>query len=974
METCQTSPPLNILVLQGPELVQAGIGTSEFYQALQEIPQCRVLPLDLSQPLANQQEQVRRFLGQDLVPQPVLMVGQDPERRGAAIAQLVREEIKLNPEQLLAVDLSPALVHPETELRPRKCLELIRQASQVAKLAHPVATQTIKVNRRVLVWGDSWAGLELAWQLAESGYPVLWAGPREQLQPLSWEAPAAARAKLEERWQQLANHPLIQIIPAARLTSCQGVVGNFIVKLETPDLCRQEQVGAIVLAPDLEVQDRPQIYGFPEDPRVMALTAWEGTVAAGEIPSGQTVAIILGLAGESHPLALERALQGARSLLTAGNQVYLLVGNTKVAGPELQRLLLEEQNTGLVLIKLNEAPRLECQEDRLLLTFLEPSIRAELTLAVNQIIYDEHYLPASDNPELAATLRLPLGEAGFLQLGNVHYTPVATTRRGIFVAGPARGVLSPTAIGEDVLAVLQEVNELLGTGETVVPQGRAVVDRGKCVFCLTCYRFCPHGAITWDNRAIINEAACQGCGICASQCPQDAIQLRNYTDDQIEAQLAALDPQFGPRLVAFMCRNSAWEAYQNAVKLHAAALPWGFTPIKVPCAGKVDPDYLLKAFAQGAAGVLVLSCPRENCKSHQGNICAQYAVDQAQVYLAEAGLEPERLRCQAVAANAPADLIEAVDALQATIRRLQAPVEPEYPVWVTPGLSYREHRVVPPAYPFRLTVPPQPDLVIALSPADAARLGIRSGELFQTATAQGALTATALISPELRPGTAYLPRRFWETAIGLLFPDPAAAAQVSSEGFAVRLEKLTEQLAEIFGIRVPTSRFFHRGHTWLRVEAGGRVRLGMDDFSQKVFGASDTFRLPPVGELLYRDKAALSLQRQEQRAGVLAPLTGVVEEVNRYVVREPMVVHEDPYGEGWMMVLAPMNLPAEEANLIPGEEGPAWMEAETSRLLAMLDPAIGATLQAGGALVDDVYGQCPELGWDRLVKEFLHSV
>ncbi len=49
------------------------------------------------------------------------------------------------------------------------------------------------------------------------------------------------------------------------------------------------------------------------------------------------------------------------------------------------------------------------------------------------------------------------------------------------------------------------------------------------------------------------------------------------------------------------------------------------------------------------------------------------------------------------------------------------------------------------------------------------------------------------------------------------------------------------------------------------------------------------------------------------------------------------------------------------------------MEAETSRLLAMLDPAIGATLQAGGALVDDVYGQCPELGWDRLVKEFLHS-
>jgi len=98
----------------------------------------------------------------------------------------------------------------------------------------------------------------------------------------------------------------------------------------------------------------------------------------------------------------------------------------------------------------------------------------------------------------------------------------------------------------DVNAVVNEIQDLLAQGQAVAPQGRAVVDRGKCVFCLTCYRFCPHGAITWDNRAVINELACQGCGICASQCPNDAIQVRNFTDDQIAAQIAALDPSLTP--------------------------------------------------------------------------------------------------------------------------------------------------------------------------------------------------------------------------------------------------------------------------------------------------------------------------------------------------------------------------------------------------------------------------------------------
>jgi coenzyme F420-reducing hydrogenase delta subunit/glycine cleavage system H lipoate-binding protein/NAD-dependent dihydropyrimidine dehydrogenase PreA subunit/formylmethanofuran dehydrogenase subunit D len=501
------------------------------------------------------------------------------------------------------------------------------------------------------------------------------------------------------------------------------------------------------------------------------------------------------------------------------------------------------------------------------------------------------------------------------------------------------------------------------------------VDRGKCVFCLTCYRFCPHGAITWDNRAIINELACQGCGICASQCPNDAIQIRNVSDDQMEALFASFDPEIKPRIVAFMCRNSAWEAYQSALKLHAASLPLGFTPIKLPCAGKVDADYLLQAFNAGADGVMVLSCPEDNCKSTHGNVCAQWSVEQVQGMLAEAGIEPGRLSFHSLAANAPGEFIQAVDSLMAGLRRLAQPADEAFPVWLATGAVYREHRTVPKTYTYQAQFQTEPEILMEINPQDALEMGLRSGEQFQTKSREGTLTATAMVTDRVQPGTVFLPRPFLQKALDLLSPGgtaPAGSLQ-SYEGLAVSLEKLMERFEEVFGIQVSASRFLHRGHTWVARESGGRVRIGMDDFSQKLLGASDAVRLPVVGAEIRRDKVGLALGRQGAQAGVLAPVVGIIEEVNQNVLKRPGLTHDDPYGEGWMMLVAPTNLRPDLETLISGEECTAWVEEETSRLLTMLDPAVGATLQAGGSLIDDVYGQCPDLGWDRLVKEFLRS-
>ena len=178
---------------------------------------------------------------------------------------------------------------------------------------------------------------------------------------------------------------------------------------------------------------------------------------------------------------------------------------------------------------------------------------------------------------------------------------------------------------------------------------------------------------------------------------------------------------------------------------------------------------------------------------------------------------------------------------------------------------------------------------------------------------------------------------------------------------------------EVFGIQVPTSDFLHRGHTWVALENAGRVRLGLDDFSQKVLGPATEINLPRIGQQIKANEPFLALGRQREKAEVLAPLDGIIEAVNPKVRERPQVAHDDPYGEGWLFIVTPSNLKVDLEKMLFGQCNIAWTESEITRLLGMLQTAAGVTLPSGGTLMDDVYGNYPQLGWKRLVHEFLHT-
>ncbi len=976
MNPAHPDSTLHILVMHGPELAQAGLDPQKFSHEEARLPDCQVIPVDPALPAHRQAELLRPLFPPDQAAGPVLLVAKDPEHRGAGVARFLLEEVGVNPARFQEVDLTLALEYPDPAARTAKSLEMIHLAAAQVSRAVPLSSQTVPVSRRVLVWGDSYAAWRLAWELAQMDYPVLLASPNPEPSSLAFEYALgiAGSELLASLTRQIQDHPLIQRVFEATIRDFGGVTGAFTVSLATPQGQLRETVGAVVLAPELQRQSARNCHGAPEHPGIISQRRLEAKLAAGAALPG-SVAFLVGLAGESHPLSLGRALKAAAKMLEAGSRVFLLVGNTKLAGKGIERALREAQEAGLVFIKLRDCPIFSLTDAGVRLTFYEPTLREEMALMADLVVLDDQYRATEDNARLAELLRLPLGPRGFLQDDNVHYIPVATNRRGIFVVGPARGLMDLEDTDADVNAALLAVQDLLGQGQAVAPAGRAVVDRGKCVLCLTCHRFCPHGAITWDSRAIIHELACQGCGTCASQCPNDAIQLRNYADDQVMAQLTALDPHLRPRIVAFLCRNSAWEAWQTTTRQHAASLPLGFTPIKMPCAGKVDPEYLLQAFEAGADGVMVLSCPTDNCKSSHGNLCAARGVEQVQALLAEAGIDPNRLLFHSLAANAPGDFLDTLDHFVANLGPQATAIDPAHPFWLTIGTAFARHpgvsQVGQPPVPFR----ENEEVIVELNPQDAHSLGIQPGDFLTVENGGESVLATAVVNRRLRPGNAFLPSRGQQEAVKRLTGGAREVLEQTPEyrALAVFLAKMMEEFEEVFGLKVPTSRFLHRGHTWVALESGGRLRLGMDDFSQKVLGPGDSLRLPKVGQEIRREQAALALHRGKEQAAVLGPVYGIIEAVNPKVLNRPGLVHDDPYGDGWLIMVAPTELSQDLGNLLSGPACLPWMEQETLRLIGMLEPSVGATLQSGGALIDDVFGHYPELGWSRLVKEFLHT-
>lgn len=107
---------------------------------------------------------------------------------------------------------------------------------------------------------------------------------------------------------------------------------------------------------------------------------------------------------------------------------------------------------------------------------------------------------------------------------------------------------------------------------------------------------------------------------------------------------------FEPRIVGFLCN---WCSYAGADKAGAAQTPYppNVHVVKLMCSGRVEPEFILTAFREGADGVLVLACHPGDCHYKEGNYRAYARNALLKRLLEQFHIDPRRYRFDFVSAG-----------------------------------------------------------------------------------------------------------------------------------------------------------------------------------------------------------------------------------------------------------------------------------------------------------------------------------
>jgi F420-non-reducing hydrogenase iron-sulfur subunit len=126
---------------------------------------------------------------------------------------------------------------------------------------------------------------------------------------------------------------------------------------------------------------------------------------------------------------------------------------------------------------------------------------------------------------------------------------------------------------------------------------------------------------------------------------------------------------FEPRIVAFLCN---WCSYAGAdlAGVSRFQYPTNIRVIKVPCSGRINPIYIIKALYSGVDGVLVSGCHPGDCHYISGNYYARRKFALVKKFLEYIGIEPERVQFSWVSAAEGVRFAQIIDKVTSEIKKL----------------------------------------------------------------------------------------------------------------------------------------------------------------------------------------------------------------------------------------------------------------------------------------------------------------
>jgi glycine cleavage system H protein len=115
-------------------------------------------------------------------------------------------------------------------------------------------------------------------------------------------------------------------------------------------------------------------------------------------------------------------------------------------------------------------------------------------------------------------------------------------------------------------------------------------------------------------------------------------------------------------------------------------------------------------------------------------------------------------------------------------------------------------------------------------------------------------------------------------------------------------------------MEIPDELRYSTDHEWVRIE-GTLARIGITDFAQQALGDVVFIDLPELDEVVEAGAILGEVESTKSVSELYAPVAGRVAEVNAALLEAPGILNQDPYGEGWICVVALSDAPAEDGLL-----------------------------------------------------------
>jgi len=122
---------------------------------------------------------------------------------------------------------------------------------------------------------------------------------------------------------------------------------------------------------------------------------------------------------------------------------------------------------------------------------------------------------------------------------------------------------------------------------------------------------------------------------------------------------------------------------------------------------------------------------------------------------------------------------------------------------------------------------------------------------------------------------------------------------------------------------------YHREHAWVRVE-GKNATIGITDVAQQQLGDIVYVDLPERDTEVDADSELCEIESTKATSPVISPVSGRVLEVNEDLGDSPEIINEDPYGNGWIVVIT-MSDPSEVNDLMTRDEYEKFLKEEEER-------------------------------------------